>query len=231
MSSRSRSFALVAAVLLSPAMASAQAPRGASRGPGGPADQGVVFSGRVGFGFPSGDFAGYGFANASTPLSDAVSSKIPIWLELGYRFTPMVWGTLFLELAPANVNSSACNPGFDCSASDVRFGLEVQLHLLPHQQLDPWLGLGFGAEFLNFKVTGPAPTLEQRYSGWEFPLVEGGLDVAVSPRFAFGPYAALSFGQYTGYRETDAGLTQSTDIHDRARHSWFQLGVKATVKL
>jgi hypothetical protein len=231
LSVRSRILALFAAALLAPAAASAQS-RGPYAAPYGPADQGLVFSGRVGFGVPHGDFAGAGFANPVLALGDTVDFKIPIWLELGYRFSPTIWGTLFLELAPASVRSSACATSFDCSASDVRLGIEVQVHLRPRQQLDPWLGVGFGAEFLNVKKTGPAPTLEQRYSGWEVPLLEGGLDVALAPRFSLGPYGSLSFGQYTGYRRTDAGVvTTSEDIGDQAWHGWFQIGVKATVKL
>lgn len=232
MSLRSRSaILLVAAALVAPAAASAQ-PRG--RGPyaepPGPADQGIVLSGRIGYGFPSGDLASPSeFQGVPQRVSDTWDAKVPFWLEVGYRFTGSVWGMAYLELAPADITSSACAGG-DCSGSDVRVGLELQYHFLPRQQLDPWLGIGFGAEFLNSTLHG-APDLDQRYSGWEFPLLEGGLDFAVTRRFTLGPYASLSFGQFTSYREELGGTATTFDLHDQAWHSWFQIGAKGTFKL
>ena len=224
-----RLLALFTAVLLSPALAAAQpGGRGPYGEPPGPPDQGFVLSGRIGYGFPGGDLAGPSEFQGSTRVSDTADGKVPFWLELGYRFTGHVWGTAYLELAPASVASTFCGGG-DCTGSDVRAGLELQYHFLPYQQVDPWLGLGVGAEFLNDhdNVSGTS----ERFSGWEFPMLEGGLDFAVTRRFALGPYASLSYGQYTSHRVEQAGVATTTDIADQAWHNWFQVGVKATIKL
>jgi len=227
-----RLLALFTAALLSPCLAAAQpGERGPYGPPPGPADQGLVISGRVGYGVPNGELARPSeFQGVPAPVADTWDAKVPFWMELGYRFTGRLWGTAFLELAPASVTSGACGGG-DCSGSDVRVGLELQYHFLPRQQLDPWLGLGFGAEFLNATLHAAPNDLNQRYSGWEFPLVEGGLDFAVTPHFALGPYASLSWSQFTSYREEQAGVATTTDIGNPSWHGWFQVGVKGTIKL
>jgi hypothetical protein len=233
-SSRSRSLVLAAGVLLLPALASAQGRR-YGRPYDGPGDQGLILGARIGYAFPGGDLVAPGFqpfSNIPAPLSslgDSIDSKIPIWLEVGYRFTPIVWGTIYLDLSPLGVKSAACEQGAECDGSDVRFGLDVQFHFLPYQQMDPWFGIGIGAEFL--KMTSLVDG-EERFSGWEFPLLEGGLDFNVSPRFALGPYAALSFARFNSYRATLSGQSSTVDVGGAERtHEWFQVGLKATIKL
>jgi len=232
MSSRSRSLVLAAGILLLPALASAQGRRYDGRPYYGPADQGVVVSGRIGFGFPGGDIIRPEFFPPpliSWSMGDHIDSKIPIWLEVGYRFTPIVWGSLYLELAPVNLASTFCENGADCDGSDVRFGLDVQFHMMPYQRVDPWFGVGIGAEYLTIRELAGT---DERFSGWEFPLLEGGLDFAVTPRFDLGPYASLSFGRYNSYRASGGGSSTTTDIGgDDRTHEWFQIGLKATIKL
>ncbi len=231
MPSRCRSLALAAGVLLLPTLASAQGRRHGGPYYDGPGDQGLILGARIGYAIPGGDLASPNFANppGSLAMRDFVDSKIPIWLELGYRFTPIVWGTLYLELAPVNVKSAVCEGGASCDGSNVRFGLDVQFHPIPYQPIDPWLGIGIGAEWLTMKTLVDG---DERYSGWEFPLIEGGLDFSVNPRFALGPYAALSFARFNSYRLSSGGTSSTTDIGgDERTHEWFQIGVKATIKL
>jgi hypothetical protein len=216
------SVLLLAAALLAPAAASAQARYYRQ------SDSGLVLAGRLGYGFPGGDLASN--LQGLSAVSDTWSGKVPIWLELGYRFNGLVRAGLYLELAPTQINDSAC-PSGSCGGSDVRVGFDVQFHFMPHQQIDPWLGIGFGAEFLNFHESLPGPDYEERWSGWELPMIEGGLDIPLAPRFSLGPYAALSFAQFNKERVTDQGVTTTYDLPDRATHSWFQVGIKGTFSL
>ncbi len=201
--------------------------------PPGPTETGINLSGRLGYGFPGGDIV------TDFPTADAVDSKVPIWLELQLRFNRSLWGGLYLELAPAMVDSRYCVPGLSCSASDVRFGVDLQFHFAPYSGVDPWLGIGLGAEFLNATLDeevspGLFVQTDRSWSGLEFPLLEAGLDLAVTPRFTLGPFVALSISQFTGYSVQPAGdVTTSGSISsaDRAVHTWLQLGVKGTIKL
>ncbi len=207
----------------------------------GPADQGINLSARLGYGVPSGDISNdvdaAGF-RIDPRLDDLISHKIPIWLELGYRFNPSVWGGLYLELAPASVESAFC-PNGGCSANNVRFGLDLQFHLAPRQQVDPWVGIGVGYEVLNAEsgldldgdgiadVTG-----DSSYSGWELPLLEAGVDFAASPRASFGPYLSWSVARYTDTRVSAPGFPEvSSSIGSRATHGWIEIGIKGTLKL
>jgi hypothetical protein len=195
----------------------------------GPADTGLVLGARLGYGSPGGKIS-----NEDPRLDDLIDSKIPIWLELGYRFNPTVRGGLYLELAPMSVNDTFCLPGRSCDAGSVRFGIDVQFHLSPFHPVDPWIGAGIGAEFISADAYDP--TIDDistfGYGGVEFPLLEAGVDLTVSPRFALGPYVSWSAGRFTSYSVSSPGFADTSGrIQSRATHSWFQIGVKGTFKL
>lgn len=242
---RFRSLAL-ALVLAAPGLAAAQydpnRPPPPPRYPPGRApahvmDQGLTLGARLGFGVPSGNISDDVDASGNRidpSLSDLVRHKIPIWLELGYRFNPTIWGGLYLELSPAWVNGDFCVPGRDCSGSDIRFGVDMQLHFSPYAQIDPWVGIGVGLEFLHVKAFDPSVSDVSDFSwwGWELPLLEAGLDLALSPRATIGPFVSWSIASFTRYGVSTPGLPDlSGDIHDRTFHTWFQVGVKGTLKL
>lgn len=231
---RIAALALVFA-LGAPVLAAAQ-PRQPRYGPPPPADRGFVLSARLGYGIPGGDIsddlddAGFPIDPA---LDDLVDWKIPLWFELGYRFNPRVHGGIFLEVAAAGVNDDFCAIGDDCDGSNVRFGLDLQYHFSPRQPVDPWIGFGFAVEFLNAEATDTTGvTTEFTYAALEFPLLEGGLDIALSPRFSLGPYVAISLGYYTSVTTDLGGGSERRDpIDEKALHTWIQGGVKASLKL
>jgi hypothetical protein len=210
-------------------------PAAAQRGPPPAGDSGFVLSARLGVGFPGGEISddlGAAGEPVSPSLDELVEWKIPLWFELGYRFNPRIWMGLFLEAAAAEVEDRLCPTGRECDAYDLRLGLDLQFHLAPRATVDPWLGFGFAVELLVVEETGGAAgDGGTTFAGIEFPLVEGGLDVELSPRFSLGPWAAVSLGQFTS-RTTELGGSDRRDpIDDRALHWWYQGGVKATIKL
>lgn len=214
-------LALLLSGLAAASVARAQPPRRAS-------DSGFVLGARVGWGIPFGDIAG------DTPVvRNVVERKIPVWLELGYRFNRRFTGALYLELAPATVASDRCDPGASCTASDVRFGLAVRAHLAPSRTVDPWVGIGLGVEILNAKTSESAPIpgqVEWSWAGVELPI-EGGVDVAVFERFSLGPYVSFTLARFTSVsRRPEGGTTTSGAIDDRSNHQWLQAGVKGTLR-
>jgi hypothetical protein len=217
---RGRPLLLLALLAAAPAAASAA-------GASAPDDDGIVFGVRGGWALPSGDIA------PGEPLKDLADSKLPLWLEVGYRFSGHVRAQIYFELAPMSL-ASPCPSGAACSAFDVRSGLSFHLHPAPRSWLDPWLGLGFGLEYLQATTPiagGGVAAWELSWYGLEVP-VEAGLDLAFSDVFTLGPYAAVSFGQFTSASKRKPGeATTSGAIDKRATHGWGEAGLKMTLKL
>jgi len=216
---------LLLAALAVPAAAFAQAPY---YYPPQRRDQGLNLGARIGYGAPWGDLS-----SDVGSVGSFVPGKIPIWLELGYRLNRVFSINLYGELSPAWVDSTYCVPGFECGASNFRLGVDMQFHLGAHQPVDPWFGVGIGLEWLNARYFDGAngASAHETWSGWEFPLLEAGLDLAASPNFSIGPYVSLSIGQYTQYTLDELGTSTSYGIGSPAYHGWLQIGVKGTFKL
>ncbi len=195
--------------------------------PPAPDDDGILFGVRGGWALPSGDIA------PGEPLKDLADAKLPLWLEIGYRFSGHVRAEIYFELAPMSL-AEPCPSGAACSAFDVRTGLALQLHPAPRSWLDPWVGFGFGVEYLQATtpiVGGGIAAWELSWYGLEVP-VEAGLDLAVSDVFTIGPYASVSFAQFTSASaRPPGGATASGAIDKRATHGWGQAGLKMTLKL
>jgi hypothetical protein len=193
-----------------------------------PAPAGPIFALRAGVGIATGDVE-----RGGPEVRDLVDRKLPLGLEIGYRFGPRVWGELFFELAPASAASSLCAAGADCTASDARIGLAVLLRLAPRSFLDPWVGVGLGVEVMNAKGWDAATSSEREWSwaGVELPLVEAGVDVAVTDRLGVGPWASMTVARFTSESVEAGSGTTSGKIQDRATHGWLSGGVKATLKL
>ncbi len=214
---RARSLLLVALLSAGPA-------RAATRGGGD--DDGILFALRAGWAVPYGDLA------KGEPLPDLVDAKLPLWLEVGYRFNAHFRSALYFELAPMALVD--CPAGAACSAFDVRSGVVLQLHPAPRSWLDPWIGIGFGVEHLQATAppTHGAPTAwELSWDGLEVP-VEAGLDFPLGDYLTLGPYVNGTFAQFTSASaRPPGGPTTSGAVHDRATHGWLQAGLTLTLKL
>ncbi len=214
---RARPLLLAALLAASPASAATRA---------APDDDGILFGLRGGWAIPFGDVV------RDAPLSELVDGKVPLWLEVGYRFNGYFRSTLYFELAPMSLVD--CPTGAACSAFDVRSGLLFQLHPAPRSWLDPWLGVGFGFEHIQATAppsTGTPDAWELSWDGLELP-VEAGLDLAISDVLTIGPYASASFAQFTSASaRPPGGSTSSGAVESRATHGWLQAGLRLTLKL
>ncbi len=195
----------------------------------GPPLFGPTFSAWVGVGGGGGDISNEG----DGPLGNVVDVSIPLGVSVGYRFNPIVRGNIFFEGVPLVMDDRACFSGNSCGGADYRLGLDIHLHLAPLRHVDPWLGIGFGYEWLRFDATGCDISgfcfgERFRYSGWIFPRISAGLDLAASPFSSFGPYIAYTAGQYSNVNTDTAG---SMTIHDRAYHGWLEIGIRGNLNL
>ena len=186
----------------------------------GPPDAGgkIKVGLRAGYSLPMGD------AVKDGKLSDGVSGAIPLQLDLGYMVTPNIMVGLYGSYAIvmlASKQKDLCDAAkVDCSASQIRVGLQGQYHLSPGQSLDPWFGLGFGLEMLDQK----AGDTKSGVSGFEFVNIMAGADFAATESIAVGPFVNFSVGQYSK-TTGDNGA----DIKDKAMHQWLTLGIKGTI--
>ncbi len=149
-------------LLLLALLAAAPAVARAAGAPPAADDDGIVFGVRGGWGLPSGDIA------PGERLKDLADSKLPLWLEVGYRFNGHVRAQVYFELAPMSL-ASPCPSGAACSAFDVRTGISLHLHPAPRSWLDPWLGFGWHtvASLIVVGITATSGLLAARFFRWQ----------------------------------------------------------------
>ena len=207
---------------------------------------GLAFGLRTGYGLPMGTLGQMpttlGVVQPSNNLSDAVSYRIPLWLDLGYRVSPAIFVGGFFQYGMGSMNTSKytqCTGSVSCSAHDVQFGIQGHYHVLPASSFDPWLGLGFGYEILSASISGSYLGFNiddsLSVSGFQFLNLQGGGDIRVLPNFGFGPFLSLSLGKYNSYSMTYNNQGSSTsvsgDLANAGLHEWLTIGVRGQYDL
>ena len=186
---------------------------------------------RTGYAIP----LGKGGANSSYDLNEAISGAVPIWLDLGYRVTPQimvgVYGAYAFGFLGDTLDRVCTTGGGDCSTHDIRLGAELQYHILPRQQADPWLGLGLGYEWLGFSASAAGQDGSETASGFEFINLQAGVDFAPSDQtnFGIGPFLAFSVAQYSDLSCSGAGAAACNVTFETTTHEWLTFGVRGTI--
>jgi opacity protein-like surface antigen len=187
-----------------------------SEAPAGP--KGFEIGLRTGYALGLGSLAGSA-SGEGTSMSDFTSGMVPIQIDLGYRFNGNWFAGAYFQYGFGFIKESACGAsGASCSATDLRFGIEGQYHLMPGMQIDPWVGLGVGYESVNISASEGGLTLSTSVTGLEFVNLSVGGDYRVSPNLGVGPFVGLTVGQYSSAFDTD--------IQEKAIHMWLSLGVR-----
>ncbi|MET0412807.1 MAG: hypothetical protein ABW217_15995 [Polyangiaceae bacterium] len=203
---------------------------------------------RTGYGLPIGHYAdvrqlGGVRQDDVNALSDDAYGAIPLWLDFGYRLTPAlvlgVYGMFGLVLpksgAASNPLGGGCPEGLDCFAIGVRFGVQAQYHFSPGAQVDPWLGLGLGYEWITSHVEGsvfgiPIDVVTD-HAGLELLHLQGGVDFPLARALSLGPFASVSALQYTSCSAKLDGDDSACSLPDKAWHGWLVLGVRGRLGL
>jgi hypothetical protein len=173
---------------------------------------------RVGYAPAMGDFA------KDAPMSDGVKSQIPVQLDALYKVTKDIAVGGYFAYGFGQLNSDFCPSGTDCSASDMRFGVQGTYTFNQLKSpLVPWAGLGFGYEIAKASI-GDTDTSA---SGFEFLNLQVGGDYSVNEQFAIGPYVMLSVSQFS---KQDDGTT-SADIEEKGLHQWLGFGIRGKFDL
>jgi hypothetical protein len=181
---------------------------------------------RMGYSRPMGGIA------QDTSLSDIVSSRFPLWLDVGYRIDPHWYVGAYFQYGFMTMPSGYCTK---CSAHDVTAGVGATYHLAPHAFIDPWLGIGVGYEIVS--ATENTFGNSMSFSGFQLCNVQAGADYYLS-HLALGPFVSLSVARYSTSTLTvfpDPALggdgqisTAEGVIRGQAFHEWLTIGFRGT---
>jgi hypothetical protein len=183
------------------------------------ASAGVFVGLRAGYALPFGDVEG------GAPLADQYEAMIPITLDLGLKLGKALavgaYGGFGIGRLAGTNDCAATAGATGCRASQLRGGVQLNLHASNSEKSEFWGGVAAG--FTQLWDTGTPGTgdLDVKTFGLEASL-QGGLDLVASPSFRIGLYAAATAGQFT---QTNDGITR-TEIADKAFHFWLQAGVR-----
>ncbi len=211
---------------------------------------GLALGVRLGVGLPLGSASGA----SSDSLSSSISVEVPIWFDAGYRFTPnwftgayFMYGFGFLGSGATDANGpiatalgAPCGQlSLSCSVHDMRLGIQAAYHILPAERFDPWIGLGFGYEWLSGNISFvDTNNVNQSFGignrGWEFVNIQAGFDIKkVLPNLGFGPFVAFTLSEYATLKgptpaSPETGLigTTSQPIANTTLHEWLMFGVR-----
>lgn len=201
-------------------------------------ETGVEAGLRSGYAIPLGN-AGDGDFN------EIISGAIPLWFDLGYRFDPrwmigayFQYGFGFTGDTYGRVCDDTENlpgsPDVSCSAHNMRLGAQVHYHFRPWEDVDPWLGAGFGYEWITASASAADQDMSFTFKGFEIFNVQGGVDFPTSDdsNFALGPFLALSVANISSMScELPSAVPVNIDCDgdvDSSTHEWLTLGVRGT---
>jgi hypothetical protein len=216
-----RIAAILAVTLLAP-------PAGADLLP----DSGVEAGGRIGYGAAFGETTGDA---GGDDLRESIRGMMPLWLDVGYRVVPELMFGVWLQTGFGFLGDQAvdsCDAGnLDCTVFDLRLGVQGQYHFRPVERMDPWVGLGFGYEWLTLSRKGSDGDSTLTYRGFEFLNFQAGLDFLPRKGVGVGPFASFSIGQYDTVISTTPIEDTKVDVEERRLHHWLVFGVRGTFVL
>lgn len=195
---------------------------------------------RAGYGLP---FGGIGSVDGDEggDLSDVVSGVIPLQLDADYFFNSRLSLGASFQYGLAQLKED-CLEGADCSARQLRFGLNLAYHFQPAEKLSPWVGLGVGYEVLSLSASASegsaSAEAESSTRGFEFASLQGGFDYRVSERFSVGPFVTFTAGQYASSTTrvkiegggTNVDEEETFDIDEKEFHFWLYGGLRMQVR-
>ena len=169
---------------------------------------GFSFSARFGAALPLGLIHG-GDGETELALSDIASGMIPVHLDAGYFFGSSVYVGAYFEYGRLLL-AQECPETASCSATNLRFGASVSLHLPVSDtgRWSPWVGGGIGYELFKPGTSS--------LKGLDFHL-QGGADYHVSGPVWFGPFAMFTLGKYS-------------DVNDAGSHHWLMGGLRLVMR-
>jgi hypothetical protein len=194
--------------------------------------RGLTLAFGLGVGLGLGDL--YASQASGSPLPDGirslrggVTSHFPLSVGLGVRPIRFLSFGLTFAIAPLLMKGSLH------SGSNVRYGGEVRLHVMPRRPLSPWLSVGFGHERYDFAQDFSGLGARYNLSGSDLEF-QAGCDLRQSASYTLGPYVGVRVGRYAHFSEHAefrGGQVDDADLatFGKATHAWIALGVRGTL--
>lgn len=177
---------------------------------------------RPGFAIPLGD----GVQGAA--MSDSVSPQVPLFIDIGGKVIPEVFiGGYFgfgVGTAAGGAKDLCEANGGGCLVARLNFGIQVQAHMMPRSQVDPWVGYGFGYETLGMGESSNGLIKSAGYAGLEFGRLMAGVDFRLSRVFGVGPFADFSVVQYSTASIDGNSFDLASDR--KTAHMWLTIGAR-----
>lgn len=188
---------------------------------------------RAGLGYPLGQ------SSAGKRMSDWVGLSFPLSFELGARlfgrYELAAVGQYAIGI-PSSTSGSGCYSGNNaCTASIGQIGIEFLYHPLGLSAVDPYVGVGTGFEWLVVRASVQGSNYDQALGGWNWVVLQGGVDFPLGQALRLGPYVLASVGQYqsSNFTVPTPGGPQSgsSSVAHPAVHFWLSLGLRLELVL
>jgi hypothetical protein len=172
------------------------------------------------------------------PLKSNFTGMLPLWFDAGYRWNTKLYTGAYFQWAPLFVSSEVCPKNLQCSAADIRFGIDAHWHFkglfnggVWAGPFDPWIGLGTGYESAMVHLqTSLGATSQETHHGFEYANVQLGGDV-VTGQMHVGAFMTLALAEYSRVSHTTPLGTQGFAVSDPALHLWLFLGIRGQFDL
>jgi len=196
---------------------------------------------RSGYGLPLG-----GVAADTTDLNTLIAGQVPIWLDVGARFSEQLFFGVHASYGfgmLAGDISSACDAASatSCHGSDVRVGFELLYFPRLSTHVEPWFGGGMGAEILSFEAKqatgGTAASIDGGANGMQVFMAQAGVDLKLTRGIGIGPFLAFSSDIFFTRHFSCSGacgdtpLNASSNIENKSVHHWVFLGARGSLRL
>jgi hypothetical protein len=214
----------LALIVLGPGLASAQAR---------PDEERTTFEVAV----RAGVSAPLGQSSSGKRLSDWVGPSFPLTFELGARlfgrYELAAVGQYAVGIADSTSGSGCYTGNNACTASVGQIGVEFLYHPLGMAKVDPFVGVGVGYEWLVVRATVQGTNYNQALGGWNWAVLQGGVDFALGGVLRLGPYLLASAGQYQSSNFTvptpNGPVSGSSSESNPAAHFWVSVGLRLVV--
>jgi hypothetical protein len=172
------------------------------------------------------------------PMKSNFTGMLPLWFDAGYRWNSTLYTGAYFQWAPLFVASDWCSKNLQCSATDVRFGIDAHWHFKGlinggdwAGPFDPWIGLGTGYESAVLQMeTSLGATSHETHHGFEYANFQLGGDVVTGPLHV-GAFMTLALAEYSRVSHTTPLGTEGFAVSDPAVHLWLFLGIRGQFDL
>jgi hypothetical protein len=188
-------------------------------------------SAQVSLGLRLGFAPAMGEAVKDGDMSDGVKSQIPVQLDAMYRLSPNLGVGGYFSYGVGQLGGSIADlcdaQDVDCSARNLRAGVQLHYALAAKGAWVPWGGVGAGYEWGTLSIGDGSVS----YRGFELLNLQLGGDYRVNEKLSVGPYVQFSMGQYTNATIDDGNESVSDSIDEKGLHEWFGFGVRGSFSL